>query len=367
MSPARRTASTAVARKRGSRHGRLKPLHHAHFHAAPGRPLDPDVVHEAAHEEDAASARLQEVLGRERIGQRVGVEPVAVVPDADRAARSVPSPGVMVKSTSTSFVGSWRLPCLMALMTDSRTATPTQCWASSSSPSMRPSWSHQRLDEIDHLEQARELEVNGVTCVGHAESDSVPGNDGFAQSNTAAEHGPARIAGDAIVRPWSRQVPWSSRPSRAIIGGRLRVPGDKSIAHRYALLAALAAGRSVIRGFAPGADCRSTLACLEGLGVGRFRARDDIGHCYRTWSRRDSVPRPAPLDAGNSGTTTRLLAGLARRPPFSTTLTGDDSLPRRPMRRVIEPLSRMGARIDVRRRAPADDHPRAARSTRSTT
>jgi 3-phosphoshikimate 1-carboxyvinyltransferase len=132
-------------------------------------------------------------------------------------------------------------------------------------------------------------------------------------------------------------------PSRAVRGS-LRVPGDKSIAHRYAILAALATGRSVIRGFAPGADCRSTLSCLEGLGGQLSRSGDTviiIGRGPGGFSSPDE-----PIDAGNSGTTARLLAGVLASLPFSTTLTGDDSLRRRPMRRVIEPLSRMGARIE---------------------
>jgi 3-phosphoshikimate 1-carboxyvinyltransferase len=132
-------------------------------------------------------------------------------------------------------------------------------------------------------------------------------------------------------------------PSRAIRGS-VRVPGDKSIAHRYALLAAMAAGRSVIRGFAPGADCRSTLSCLEGLGA-QFSRSGDIVTVIGRGHMGFSSPH-APLDAGNSGTTARLLAGLLAGLPFSTTLTGDESLRRRPMRRVIEPLRRMGARVE---------------------
>jgi 3-phosphoshikimate 1-carboxyvinyltransferase len=121
------------------------------------------------------------------------------------------------------------------------------------------------------------------------------------------------------------------------------VPGDKSIAHRYALLASLADGPSVIRGFAPGADCQSTLRCLEALGVEISRVDDSVTIIGRGPSRFRS-PREA-LDAGNSGTTARLLTGVLAAMPFSVTLTGDESLLRRPMQRVIDPLSRMGARI----------------------
>src|SRR4249920_1880476 len=125
--------------------------------------------------------------------------------------------------------------------------------------------------------------------------------------------------------------------------GRLRVPGDKSIAHRYALLAALAEGRSTLTHFAPGADCRSTLTCLRGpdgtvtvMGRGLGQLRSPAG----------------ALDAGNSGTTMRLLSGVLAGHAFSSTLVGDASLSRRPMRRVIEPLERMGARFEA-----TDGHP----------
>jgi 3-phosphoshikimate 1-carboxyvinyltransferase len=132
-------------------------------------------------------------------------------------------------------------------------------------------------------------------------------------------------------------------PSSAIRGS-LRVPGDKSIAHRYAILATMAEGRSVIRGFAPGADCRCTLSCLQGLG-GQFSRSGDIVTVIGRGAAGFRSP-DGPLDAGNSGTTARLLAGVLAGLPFSTTLTGDDSLRRRPMRRVIEPLSQMGAQFE---------------------
>src|SRR3954452_5911394 len=97
--------------------------------------------------------------------------------------------------------------------------------------------------------------------------------------------------------------------------GRLTVPGDKSIAHRYALFAALADGRSTLAHFAPGADCRSTLACLQALGTDIQFAADGtatvVGRGFR------SLRSPAaPLDAGNSGTTMRLLAGILAGQPF---------------------------------------------------
>jgi 3-phosphoshikimate 1-carboxyvinyltransferase len=130
------------------------------------------------------------------------------------------------------------------------------------------------------------------------------------------------------------------------VHGRLRVPGDKSIAHRYALLAALAGGPSEFTNFAPGADCRSTLSCLRRLGVEIAEVASGtitvVGRGIGQFCSPDE-----PLDAGNSGTTMRLMAGILAGHPFDSRLVGDESLSRRPMRRVIEPLERMGARIDA--------------------
>src|SRR5260221_4951539 len=128
--------------------------------------------------------------------------------------------------------------------------------------------------------------------------------------------------------------------------GRLRVPGDKSIAHRYALLGALAEGRSTLTHFAPGADCRSTLACLRGLGIDVDEGTDGTVTLLGRGFGQLRSPL-APLDAGNSGTTMRLLAGVLAGHPFSSTIVGDGALSRRPMRRVMAPLGRMGARIDA--------------------
>ena len=145
------------------------------------------------------------------------------------------------------------------------------------------------------------------------------------------------------------------------IHGRLRVPGDKSIAHRYALLAALATGRSELRNYAPGADCRSTLTCLRGLGVDVHVDRDTITIHGRGLGQLRSPS--APLDAGNSGTTMRMLAGILAAQRFDSVLVGDDSLSRRPMQRVIAPLAQMGARIEsVEGHAPLVIHGSALKS-----
>lgn len=131
-------------------------------------------------------------------------------------------------------------------------------------------------------------------------------------------------------------------PRVARVRGRLRVPGDKSISHRYAMLAAIADGTSRITNYAPGADCAATLACLEGFGV-EIRRGGAIEIRGRGLGGLRAPSRA--LDAANSGTSMRLLSGLAAAHPFRTILGGDASLSRRPMRRVIEPLTRMGATI----------------------
>jgi 3-phosphoshikimate 1-carboxyvinyltransferase len=126
----------------------------------------------------------------------------------------------------------------------------------------------------------------------------------------------------------------------------VRVPGDKSISHRYAMLASLAEGRSEIFNFSPAADCHSTLECLRALGVKIEEKETSIvveGASLTGWK----APRRA-LDAGNSGTTMRLMAGTLAGQAFRSELTGDDSLRRRPMRRVLEPLRQMGAEIRAR-------------------
>jgi len=131
--------------------------------------------------------------------------------------------------------------------------------------------------------------------------------------------------------------------------GRLRVPGDKSISHRYALLGALAEGRSTLTNYAPGADCRSTLGCLRALGVDVSEGGEGSAQTVILMGRGLGQLRSpvGAINAGNSGTTMRLLAGVLAGHPFQATMIGDASLSRRPMRRVIDPLERMGARIEA--------------------
>src|SRR5206468_2814428 len=127
---------------------------------------------------------------------------------------------------------------------------------------------------------------------------------------------------------------------RSSASGRVRVPGDKSISHRYALLAAIADGESAISGYSPGADCAATLECLRGLGVAIRRT----GASSMTIVGRGVGGLRAPasdLDAVNSGTTMRLLSGIAAGHSFRSVITGDASLQLRPMRRSIDPLVRL--------------------------
>src|SRR6516162_5374325 len=132
------------------------------------------------------------------------------------------------------------------------------------------------------------------------------------------------------------------RPARNILGS-LRVPGDKSISHRYAMLAALARGQSRFENFAPGADCNSTIDCVRALGC---RVERDGKGAVTVDGIGPSLREPsAALDCGNSGSTMRMLSGILAAQDFSTELVGDASLSRRPMKRIIAPLSQMGAEI----------------------
>jgi 3-phosphoshikimate 1-carboxyvinyltransferase len=131
-------------------------------------------------------------------------------------------------------------------------------------------------------------------------------------------------------------------PAQAI-SGVLTLPGDKSISHRYAILAAIAEGQSRIRNYSTGADCRSTLGCLHTLGAALQIEGTDV---IVTGRGLEGFEAPsADLDAGNSGSTIRMLSGILAAQRFRSRIVGDESLSRRPMGRIMEPLSRMGARI----------------------
>jgi 3-phosphoshikimate 1-carboxyvinyltransferase len=135
------------------------------------------------------------------------------------------------------------------------------------------------------------------------------------------------------------------QPAKSINGG-VELPGDKSISHRYAMLAGLAEGTSELRHFSAAADCHSTLKCMSALGADVKIEKDFVRVTGRGARGLKSSWRA--LDAGNSGTTMRLLAGILAGQNFTTRLTGDASLQKRPMKRIIGPLREMGADIRAR-------------------
>ena len=133
--------------------------------------------------------------------------------------------------------------------------------------------------------------------------------------------------------------------SADFLEGTIRLPGDKSISHRAAIFAALAEGETRIENFASSADCASTLDCLRNLGV---EISKDGSTVYIKGVGKDGFTAPLELlDCGNSGTTMRLLAGVLAGQKFDSVLIGDESLSKRPMRRVIAPLELMGAKIEA--------------------
>lgn len=129
------------------------------------------------------------------------------------------------------------------------------------------------------------------------------------------------------------------------IEGSLRLPGDKSISHRYAMLGGLAQGVSRLTNFSTGADCASSLACVEALGAQVARSGD--GTIEITGTGGHFRAPAAPLDCGNSGSTMRMMSGMLAAQSGRFTLTGDASLSRRPMERIRKPLAQMGARIEL--------------------
>lgn len=139
------------------------------------------------------------------------------------------------------------------------------------------------------------------------------------------------------------------RPQR--LRGTIVPPGDKSISHRAAMFASIAAGASVVEGFLEGEDCLSTLSCLAALGASSERHSGEGGEVLRVEGVGRNGLRESSdiLDAGNSGTTMRLLSGLLAGQPFYSVLTGDKSLRSRPMGRIAEPLRQMGATVRGRR------------------
>ncbi len=138
-------------------------------------------------------------------------------------------------------------------------------------------------------------------------------------------------------------VSWCSAPVTAV-QGRVRVPGDKSISHRAILLGALAEGVTEVSGFLSGADCLATIRAFQAMGVAIEREGENRVNIHGRGLHGLRVA-DRPLDVGNSGTSMRLIAGVLAGQAFASELVGDASLSQRPMRRVTEPLIRMGAQI----------------------
>ncbi len=145
-----------------------------------------------------------------------------------------------------------------------------------------------------------------------------------------------------------------SAPARVILPARnvlgtARVPGDKSISHRYALLGGIARGRTEIRNFSSAADCHSTLGCLRAMGVESKVQSHPHGDTVIIEGRglRGLSAPSGRLDAGNSGSTMRMIAGILAGQGFSCSIAGDASLNQRPMLRIVEPLRLMGAKIEA--------------------
>ena len=139
------------------------------------------------------------------------------------------------------------------------------------------------------------------------------------------------------------------RPAKNVLGA-LRLPGDKSVSHRYAMLGAIAEGKTRLANFSTGADCASTLSCLGQLGC-EIRSNDGT---VEIQGREALAPPDESLDCGNSGSTMRMLSGILAGQAFASRMHGDDSLSRRPMGRVITPLRQMGSKIDA---GPGDRPP----------
>jgi 3-phosphoshikimate 1-carboxyvinyltransferase len=130
-------------------------------------------------------------------------------------------------------------------------------------------------------------------------------------------------------------------PARNLLGA-VRLPGDKSISHRYAMLGAIAHGTTKLENYSTGADCASTLGCLTSLGV-NWRKEDEAIEIEGAGPKLQ--PPSSPLDCGNSGSTMRILSGILAGQDFTSLLIGDESLSRRPMSRIIKPLEMMGAKV----------------------
>ncbi len=138
-------------------------------------------------------------------------------------------------------------------------------------------------------------------------------------------------------------------PAKAIHGA-VTVPGDKSISHRFAMLTSIAEGDSKIYNYSTGADCQSTLSCMQSLGIAHEFASENGSQVLIVHGKGIDglAASSSALDAGNSGSTIRMLSGILAAQPFTSTIAGDESLAKRPMRRIMQPLAEMGAHVEAR-------------------
>ncbi|MDA2627094.1 3-phosphoshikimate 1-carboxyvinyltransferase [Bacillus cereus] len=136
------------------------------------------------------------------------------------------------------------------------------------------------------------------------------------------------------------------QPVKNGLQGTMKIPGDKSISHRAVMFGAIAEGITTIKGFLPGADCLSTISCFKEMGVDIVQNGDEVTVVGKGL---EGLQEPkAVLDVGNSGTTIRLMSGILANTPFFSCVQGDESIAKRPMKRVTNPLKQMGANIDGR-------------------
>ncbi|MBY0506842.1 MAG: 3-phosphoshikimate 1-carboxyvinyltransferase [Bryobacteraceae bacterium] len=130
------------------------------------------------------------------------------------------------------------------------------------------------------------------------------------------------------------------------VSGSIRLPGDKSISHRYGMLASLAEGESTLENYSTGQDCHSTLGCFSAMGIPVHKDGTTI---RVSGQGLDGLRAPTQdLDAGNSGSTIRMISGILAAQPFTSRIGGDESLSKRPMGRIMKPLAKMGARVTAR-------------------
>src|SRR5579862_1237238 len=155
----------------------------------------------------------------------------------------------------------------------------------------------------------------------------------------------APTGGDVLSWNFPMSNTVTIHPARSL-SGSITLPGDKSISHRYGMIASIAEGVSKIQNFSTGADCHSTLACMRALGA-QIEENGTEVTIHGVGLKGLHAP-DGDLDAGNSGSTIRMLSGILAAQPFTSRIGGDESLSNRPMGRIMQPLAQMGVEITAR-------------------